>query len=612
MIKLHVVNQPEIEKLFLNIINTFDIKIDHDLTIELIKHDDQGVVIDKHNTYVKIYYQRRHQIFHAFSTIMMYQNQRDFKQHINPKMEHIGVMLDVARNAVPKLKTIEAYIMILAMIGYNYLELYVEDVMTVDFEPLVGYMRGKYSKEDMKALDAFASDYGIELIPCIQTLAHLERIFEHDKYSNIRDIEDILLVGEEKTYTFIEHMLKTCRSTFTSNKINIGMDEAFRLGLGAYLAKHGYQTKTEIMLKHLDVIARLVADQGYHAMMWADMFFQMSGGNYHLDDIEITDEIIEKVPKDITLIFWEYYETSYEAYDKKFKQIRRMTNDYAFAGGVWKWVGFTPLNAFSIKALEQSIKASLDHQVNDFLLTAWGDDGAEASVYSIMPTLIYASSSLYDLDNQKQYMNDLMKMMTGYTFDEFMRIDSLNMLYDKIEMKNPSKYLLFDDLLMSRLDYKILPEFSSIYKDKISEQKELSEKDSKFSYVFKTQYELAKVLSLKSKLSLDIHDAYIRKDAKMLNASIESMNQLIDRVKVFYDVFKSQWHKEHKGFGFEVQNYRLGGLINRLIYIKDVLQDFIDHRIDRIEQLDERVLSNQKEHTIAYNSFLKTVTYGKM
>ena len=23
-------------------------------------------------------------------------------------------------------------------------------------------------------------------------------------------------------------------------------------------------------------------------MMWADMFFQMSGGNYHLDEIEIT------------------------------------------------------------------------------------------------------------------------------------------------------------------------------------------------------------------------------------------------------------------------------------------------------------------------------------
>ena len=31
--------------------------------------------------------------------------------------------------------------------------------------------------------------------------------------------------------------------TFSSNRINIGMDEAFRLGLGAYLAKHGYQTK---------------------------------------------------------------------------------------------------------------------------------------------------------------------------------------------------------------------------------------------------------------------------------------------------------------------------------------------------------------------------------
>ena len=29
-------------------------------------------------------------------------------------------------------------------------------------------------------------------------------------------------------------------------------------------------------------------------MMWADMFFQMSGGNYHLDEIEITEEIIKR------------------------------------------------------------------------------------------------------------------------------------------------------------------------------------------------------------------------------------------------------------------------------------------------------------------------------
>jgi len=612
MNKLNVANQKEIQKLLFQVIKTFNLKLSKDLDIEYIKHMDKGFIIEKNDQTIKVYYSKRHQIFHSFSYILMNQDQDQYTYQMKPKMDHIGVMIDAARNAVPTIKTLESYIMMLSMFGYNYLEIYVEDVMEIDFEPLVGYMRGRYSKKDMRALDMFALDYGIEIIPCVQTLAHLERIFEHDKYNQIRDIEDILLVEEEKTYEFLDHMIQTCRNTFKSDKINIGMDEAFRLGLGAYLAKHGYQSKTEIMLKHLEHIEKLIKKQGYHAMMWADMFFQMSGGNYHLDDIEITNEIIEKVPKDITLIFWEYYETTYEAYDKKFKQIKRMTNDYAFAGGAWKWIGFTPLNRFSIKALEQSIKASLDHHVNDFLLTAWGDDGAEASIFSILPTLVYISASLYDIKDRKLYMDGLMKLLTNYTFDEFMTIDSLNELYDKIEMKNPSKYLLFDDLLMSRLDYQILPEFSLIYANKAIEIKKLSERNSNFNYMFKTQHKLSEVLSLKSKLSLEIFDAYHKDNDDTLKSSVKSLSDLIDLTQNFYDTFKYQWQQEHKGFGFEVQNYRIGGLIQQLKYIKEILQSYLDHDIDHIEQLDERISSKQKEKTIAYNSFIKTVTYGKM
>ena len=57
---------------------------------------------------------------------------------------------------------------------------------------------------------------------------------------------------------------------------------------------------------------------------------------------------------------------------KKFKQIKRMTNDYAFAGGAWKWCGFTPLNKFTLKAMDVSIKACKTYHVNDYLVTSMG------------------------------------------------------------------------------------------------------------------------------------------------------------------------------------------------------------------------------------------------
>ena len=57
----------------------------------------------------------------------------------------------------------------------------------------------------------------------------------------------MLLVGEERTYTLIENMVKTCRECFDADTINIGMDEAFELGKGKYFQKHGYVPAREIM-----------------------------------------------------------------------------------------------------------------------------------------------------------------------------------------------------------------------------------------------------------------------------------------------------------------------------------------------------------------------------
>ena len=91
----------------------------------------------------------------------------------------------------------------------------------------------------------------------------------------------------------------------------------------------------------------------------------------------------------------------------KFKQVRRMTNDYAFAGGAWKWVGFrVHWNEFSIKAMAVSIAACQKHEVNDYLVTLWGDDGAEASHYSIVPSLIYASQAFYSHEDINKVHND--------------------------------------------------------------------------------------------------------------------------------------------------------------------------------------------------------------
>ena len=109
-------------------------------------------------------------------------------------IENIGLMLDCSRGAVPTVDTLKELIDLLSAMGYNRLELYTEDTYEIEGRPFFGYMRGRYSGEEIRTVDAYAKGKGIELVPCIQVLAHLEHIFRWDEFVPMRDCNDILLV----------------------------------------------------------------------------------------------------------------------------------------------------------------------------------------------------------------------------------------------------------------------------------------------------------------------------------------------------------------------------------------------------------------------------------
>ena len=106
-------------------------------------------------------------------------------------------MLDCSRNAVMKPEQVMRFADIISSFGYNSIQLYTEDTYEIDGAPYFGYLRGRYTKEEIKAIDEHCMEKGVELIPCIQTLAHLNQIFRWSDYASIRDTDDILLEKKE-------------------------------------------------------------------------------------------------------------------------------------------------------------------------------------------------------------------------------------------------------------------------------------------------------------------------------------------------------------------------------------------------------------------------------
>ena len=198
------------------------------------------------------------------------------------KYQKFGVMLDCSRNAVMNVESLKKFIDCLAKMCYNTLELYMEDTFEVKDEPLFGYLRGRYTGEELKEVDAYAITRGVELIPAIQTLAHFTAL-DKRHYENIIDCTDILLIDEAKTYEFIENIFKSLAENFTSRNVNIGMDEAYLVGCGKYLDEHGYQDRTELLARHLSKVMKNAEKYGFKAHMWSDIFVRMGSGETYYD-----------------------------------------------------------------------------------------------------------------------------------------------------------------------------------------------------------------------------------------------------------------------------------------------------------------------------------------
>lgn len=503
------------------------------------------------------------------------------------RFEHFGVMIDMSLNSVMSVDGLKSYLPLLKKMGYNTVMLYTEDTYEVDGEPYFGYMRGRYTKEELKELDAYVTSLGMELIPCIQTLAHLNALVRWGKHPV--DCNDILLVDDPKTYEFIERLFATLSQCFTSKLIHIGMDEAFMLGRGRHLDLYGYETKTAIIKRHLDRVSEIATKYGYKCLMWSDMFFSWADG-YYQPRIKMPEEIIQSVNKNIVPIYWDYYHGKEEEYDGMIYNHRQLSPDFWFAGGVWSWMGVTPLNRFSIDAMVPAIRACRKNKVKNVFMTMWGDFGGECSHFAQLSALFYIAE--YARGNEDE---DLIKARfrktVGIDFDEFMMVDSANRLKGVTRTENPSRYMLYSDYFNGFLDYTVNVENVDIYHDYAEKLEDLAKKYRKFGYIFDTQAKLCGLLEYKYALGYKTRQAYRTGDKdELLRLAENDYNEVKKRLKLFYNAFKKQWYKENKTSGFDVQDLRLGGLMLRTESCRTRILDYVSGRIDRIEELETTVL----------------------
>jgi len=502
----------------------------------------------------------------------------------------LGVMIDVSRDAVMSLPALKRFLKIIKKMGYNMAMLYTEDIYEIEGEPYFGYMRGRYSKAELKEIDDYAYSIGIEMIPCIQTLAHLATISKWKVYP--MEGEGCMLTDDERIYKLIDGMFATVSECFRSRRIHIGMDEAGFLGRGAHLNRFGYEEPREIMKRHLARVNEIAKKYGYERpMIWSDMIFNACGSQGNRSPkMEIPEEAKAIVPKNVLPVYWEYDIPDESLYDGMLYNHTQITDELWFAGSVIKCRGYVPQNKTSLRMMLPAFNMCKKYNCRNIIITLWGDDGACTSNFAALPALCYYTEYLKG-NTDEEKIKAKFKRIVGVDYDDFISLDCLDYIDFKDGHENPSKYMLFSDIFCGFLDYTVTPECGERYKEYTAALNAAAKKTRTFGYLFSSEAKLSSVLEIKYALGYRLREAYKSNNRAELEAIVNNdLPTLKKRVNDFYKAYRVQWNTENKFYGFETEDIRLGGLLQRLESCRLTLKDYLDGKINKIDALEEEIL----------------------
>lgn len=507
----------------------------------------------------------------------------------NTPFDRLGIMMDNSRIAVMNVDTTKRIIDIMEKLDYNMLMLYTEDTYEVEGQPYFGHLRGRYKKEELKELDAYAMKHGVELVPCIQTLAHLNCLMYWESYCKIADCNDILCAGEPEVYQLIDDMFATLAECFTTRMVNIGMDEAHMVGLGQYLDKHGYCDRMEIVCKHLQRVTDIAEKYGFTICMWSDMFFRLATGGYSERECgEIDLSVQSMIPENVRLIYWDYYSTEKEHYDRWIEGHEKLKQGSMFAGALWTWTGFVPHNDLAIRVGKPATASCFDHQVKDVFYTAWGNNGGECSRFAMLPGMFYNACIAHGVNDEAE-IKQKFEACFGISFDDYMLVDLPGTASTDGDEVNPDKYMLYCDCFLGKFDLNVRAQDAKAYGD-TAKRLEPFMSHPDFGATFTTLKTLCDVLAIKFDLGVRTREAYLSGDRERVKALLSDYDEVIKRIEIFYEAFRRQWLIENKPHGLDVHDNRMGGLIHRIKSCKRRLVEYADGQLQRIEELEEPVL----------------------
>lgn len=579
---------------------------DVNLSVMLNSHAPLRITVDSGHAVVEA--PELSQIARGIGVLLSGQPGDHGKLVANTTFKTRGVLLDCSRCAVMKPAYIKQWLTRLAMFGFNTAMLYTKDTYRLPDEEYFGYLRGAYSEEEIRQVDDHAAALGIELVPCIQALGHLEPVLRWPAYSNVRDTISVLRVDKEETYTLVAKMLDFWSGTLRSKRIHLGMDESFGLGRGRFMDANGFRRGFELFTEHLNKVVALCRQRDLSPIIWSDMYFRMASKTMEYYDTKsvVSSEIAAAIPSEVQLCYWDYCHENETHYIDWLRRHKNLASKPLMASGIWTWPQLWYNHEKTAATITPCISVCVQEHVDEIIFTTWGDDGGYCDWSSAWAGACYAAERLFN-DNIEPDAALMEKRFSAICHGSFRDHRIASEISEVAETETLSaSAVLWDDPLLGiywKERHAMNPTF---WADALNRYRQiirrLDGRPRGQGGDIKHVALIAQLLELKITISLELHEAYSQKN----HSRLQHLQKRIPEVLRLYDnlliSFRRQWYERCKTFGFEVIQHRMAATKERYRELNMRLAEFLKGQIESIPELDETITHPKGLSSLHYDS----------
>jgi hexosaminidase len=327
-----------------------------------------------------------------------------------PAFARRAYMLDISRDRVPTMDTLDWLVRVLAAAGFNELQLYVEHTFAYTGHETVWSEASPMTHVEMQSLDTTCGRNGIDLVVNMNVFGHMERWLAHEEYRPRAECPDGYaspfgggsrpagcLEPTKENAELAVSLARDIASTVVHNRIHIGGDEPFELGDGRSSNRVGEDGRDHVYLEHLNRIMEPLVADGHEVMFWADLF-------------RLDPTLIPKIPAGAVPVVWNYEAPSESSWAKFLPEevVYRLglpedmhlgfvsharlfvesETPFWVAPGTATWNTIIGRNQNATGNIADAVSVGTAHGSAGILLTDWGDNGHWQPLAVSLPSIV--------------------------------------------------------------------------------------------------------------------------------------------------------------------------------------------------------------------------------